>query len=456
MTQPTPPLDFLPVEPSPPKRWPGIAAWCIIWLTVLYLMIGTILPQLRGKTAAAGTSDAQIELVGKYVVGMSEVTRSATTQPASQGAILIEQLDPLVKSNRNHLQAAAIAGEVLGAQAAIHRLDKVDAKSLTEQERAALQTLSQIYTDGAASVEAESAQALERDLGFTGRLAMSFGRPDDQPPRSEVLAHAKRVAIIFAGALVGGAVALAVGAVLLVVGIVLIATGVLKRYYAAPAPVHTVFVEMFAVYLLSFLVLSFVLSLIFGGSAPLSISWLLSAVLPIAIVYGLRRGLTWNEMRTGLGWHGGKGWYIEIPLGIAGYLAGLPVVAVGFVITLLLIRLTGQTPSHPIQGESAGSVLGALQLYGIASVWAPIIEETMFRGALFHHMRRRWNWFISAGVVAFIFAAIHPQGWATIPVLGSIAMVLAALREWRGSILASMTAHACNNFVMVSLLIATK
>ena len=80
----------------------------------------------------------------------------------------------------------------------------------------------------------------------------------------------------------------------------------------------------------------------------------------------------------------------------------------------------------------------------------PVIEETMFRGALFHHLRRRWSWVISAPVVAFIFAVIHPQGWVTVPALGAIAMVLAALREWRGSIVAPMAAHACNNFIVLT------
>jgi membrane protease YdiL (CAAX protease family) len=54
-------------------------------------------------------------------------------------------------------------------------------------------------------------------------------------------------------------------------------------------------------------------------------------------------------------------------------------------------------------------------------------------------------------VVSFLFPIIHPQGWVAVPALGSIAMALAALREWRGSIIASMTAHAFNNFVAVTL-----
>jgi membrane protease YdiL (CAAX protease family) len=75
----------------------------------------------------------------------------------------------------------------------------------------------------------------------------------------------------------------------------------------------------------------------------------------------------------------------------------------------------------------------------------------MFRGILFHHLRTRWSWPASAGLVALIFAAIHPQGWAAIPILGAIAIVLAALREWRGSIIAPVAAHAFNNFIVITI-----
>jgi membrane protease YdiL (CAAX protease family) len=77
----------------------------------------------------------------------------------------------------------------------------------------------------------------------------------------------------------------------------------------------------------------------------------------------------------------------------------------------------------------------------------------MFRGALFHHCRRRLPWWLSAILVALIFAAIHPQGWVGIPLLATIAVVLAALREWRGSLIAPIACHACVNAVTVTMLV---
>ena len=75
----------------------------------------------------------------------------------------------------------------------------------------------------------------------------------------------------------------------------------------------------------------------------------------------------------------------------------------------------------------------------------------MFRGLLFHHLRRRWSWALSAVLVSAIFALLHPQGWVAVPALGAIAMVLAALREWRGSLIAPMAAHAFSNFLVLTL-----
>jgi len=56
-------------------------------------------------------------------------------------------------------------------------------------------------------------------------------------------------------------------------------------------------------------------------------------------------------------------------------------------------------------------------------------------------------------VVSILFAAIHPQGWTAIPVLGAIGFVLAMIRIQRNSLVASMTAHALNNGMMLTVLI---
>ena len=145
--------------------------------------------------------------------------------------------------------------------------------------------------------------------------------------------------------------------------------------------------------------------------------------------------------------------------GVTGYVAGLPVMAVAIGVTQLLSKWADVQPMHPIAAEFNDSLTmwAAVKLFVTASILAPVVEEILFRGALYGHVRRRWRPWLSAGVVAFIFAAIHPQGWAAIPILATIAVVLATLREWRGSLVASMTAHGLNNTIALTIgILATR
>ena len=150
-----------------------------------------------------------------------------------------------------------------------------------------------------------------------------------------------------------------------------------------------------------------------------------------------------------MGLHAGRGFFKEAACGAIGYVAGLPVLVVGTLITVAISKMTGADPTHPISRVIRPDPLVMALLFLLASVWAPITEELMFRGTLFAHLRERWGWWWSALVVSLVFAIIHPQGFAGIPVLMSIALMLAAIREWRGSIVGCMVAHALNNTVVL-------
>jgi hypothetical protein len=230
---------------------------------------------------------------------------------------------------------------------------------------------------------------------------------------------------------------------------VLVATGKIRRAYVPDPSANSAFLEGFALYLVLFVGFGLVVRLF--DLEVLDWEWLMLLLIPLVMFWTARRGATAEQRRKAFGWHCGRGLHIEIPLGIAGYLAGLPILAVGFIITARLMKYAEATPSHPIVHLLNGNGWQILGLYGLACGMAPVLEETMFRGALFHHLRRRWGWFISTAIVSLIFAAIHPQGWTVIPMLASIAVVLAALREWRGCIAASMTAHALNNFLALTV-----
>jgi membrane protease YdiL (CAAX protease family) len=210
-----------------------------------------------------------------------------------------------------------------------------------------------------------------------------------------------------------------------------------------------VFLEAFAMYISLFVLFGEVLRRV-APSISLVAYLLSTLLLPLALVWPARRGKTVRDSRRGFCWHRGEGIVKERGCGVIGYITGLPIVAIALVITFFLSRFASASPSHPIMGELRGGVLEIGLIYLLACIWAPIMEETMFRGALFNHLRGRWGWLISSLVVGLLFALVHPQGWTAIPVLGSIGAVLASVREWRGSLIGPMTAHALNNATAVT------
>ena len=103
-----------------------------------------------------------------------------------------------------------------------------------------------------------------------------------------------------------------------------------------------------------------------------------------------------------------------------------------------------------------------LLVFLTACVAAPIVEETMFRGVLYRHLRdcsagwQRWASIMFAAVInGLIFASIHPQGILGVPVLATLAIGFSLAREWRGSLLSSIVMHGVHNALItcVSLLI---
>jgi membrane protease YdiL (CAAX protease family) len=119
-----------------------------------------------------------------------------------------------------------------------------------------------------------------------------------------------------------------------------------------------------------------------------------------------------------------------------------------------IVKLTGVSPEHPITDAFSGSLGVKISAVLLAVVWAPISEEMMFRGLLFPGLSAWLRWVLGALGGAFIFAVIHPQGWAGVPAIMALAMAFSLLRMWRQSLIAPMTAHALNNGILCVLLLS--
>jgi membrane protease YdiL (CAAX protease family) len=381
--------------------------------------------------------------------------RLSTGQPVAAGRNdigdrLMRSMEREAHTPEERLYVAITAAEVQGKKEALERLDALASSHPPREVEADIAALRTIYANGASSLDSAARERLIQRHDYLAHVALTLGAPPDVEPRKSIEQSARRTVLflgVFGLALIA---ALMASCVLLILAIVLLVQGKIHRAYAPSLSTHRAFLEAFALYLALFLV-GLGLARRELGLVNLNWEWLAWLIIPAIMAWTVRRGITRAEQRMAFGWYSGRGWLWEIASGIAGYVTGIPIIALGFVITLGLSRWSTSVPSHPIVHMLQGDGWHIVGLYALTCVFAPVLEETMFRGVLFHHLRSRWSWVISAPIVALIFAMMHPQGWVTIPVLGSIALVLAALREWRGSIIAPMVAHAANNFLALTL-----
>jgi membrane protease YdiL (CAAX protease family) len=441
--------------PAEPRRSviPVIIAWLVIAAIVgLIFVMG-----LRPKSVAAGaeapsrTASAELLIQARVAVGFN-----ALAHGKSGKALATSFKGDGGRSATDRMRMAIVAGEISGSAAATRELDELEKSAVPKALNSQVDALRLIYADGPGILTDAARQELLSAHGWFGQLALTHGLPDDDAARRAALAPAIRAAGASIAILGLGGVGLVVGLVILVIALVAVIDGKIPHRYRPPSPGRSgPFVEAFALYMVGMVVVSAVLYRVIGTSPSVAANFWIALALPLPLIWPRLRGLSWSEIRAGFGWYAGRGFVREALCGVVGYIAGIPLLIVALLVTSVLSKLSHTTPSHPIVGEAGqgGGMVHVLLLYGLAAVFAPLAEETMFRGALFHHCRRGLPWWLSAGIVALIFAAIHPQGWVGIPLLATIAVVLAALREWRGSLIAPIVCHACVNAVTVTMLV---
>ena len=380
---------------------------------------------MTARDEASDVIGLQTEIAGKYAVGVSQLDKS--TVP-----VLMTQLHQLANTPAEKLAVGVVISEVNSPTEGASHI----AASGSPDAPAFLDLLNNA---------APLPPTLAERYGFFARLAESKALPNTKVLREQVIDEAKHTVILLSGISVGLVLLCGLGFLLLVAGIVLAVMDKIRFAVDRPrGPAH-VYVEAFTLWIVIYLGGSIAISKLFPGAGlGASVAALVTAF-TLFMVWPMIRGVPWalQSGDWGLTLHRP---IVNVCCGVLGYLAGLPVLGVGLLITLLLMRITGVVVTHPIT-TSIGDHPYAILL--LAAVFAPITEETLFRGGLLSHLRGRLGPFVSAAISGLVFAAIHPQGWAGIPVIGSIGFVLAMIRQWRGSLLASMTAHALNNGAVI-------
>lgn len=437
------------VEPQSPLR--AIVSWLVIAGCVA-LMIGVTIVR-KGMPKEFKGPTAQHLISARYAVGTMSITRAMTGNPsANTGRQLARQARDGAKTDVDKLYAAIITAAVDSKDDARPLLDGLSKSADEATARDATDVLA-ILNDGSASLDADARVRLTDRHGWIGRLALTLDLPPGDPDRRAVLADGEQTSIVLFGFIAVLAVVALLGLALFITGIVMFAIGSMRTTPTSAVGRDVALLEAFALYLA--LISSSILWNAFGLPGGRVIGTVLafgSFAVGLAWPF-IRRAASLNpgDVRQAMGLHSGRGFFVEAFFGVAGYIALFPLMVVGITITAYLSRVTGTDASHPITELIVGPLWQFVLVAVLAAVFAPITEELMFRGALFGHLRTRLPWFVAAMVVALVFASIHPQGWAGIPALSMIGLNLALLRQWRGSIVASVTAHALNNGTLVLL-----
>jgi membrane protease YdiL (CAAX protease family) len=383
-------------------------------------------------------------VVGSVVGGTATVAiERAAAEPAEQ-----VRLTELVEKVYRQQQRRLVVGSVGGCAATV------------AIKRAAAEPV-----ENASDGLTDSDRAELRDkLDWFGELALAPEGGDNPNGRAIVLASAQRVIVVFFVIVVTFLMMASLGLVMLLTAVFLLAMRVLYFRFLTGSRDEGIYAETFALWMMVYLVLERASSFVPLGSFRMLAAGIVGLLTLGTLFWPVLRGVHWQRVRQDVGWWTPGPAGLEMLWGLGGYLASFPLLILGVMASVGLLSLynhvVGTDPfgippqaTHPVKELLArGNGWEILQILFVASVCAPIIEETMFRGVLYRHLREvgsRWpravRVLFSVVSSSFIFAVIHPQGFLGVPVLMALATGFALTRELRGSLVGCMTAHGINN-----------
>lgn len=437
--------------------------------------------RITGQTAAAKSEEitdpgiSELTITAKAAVKLARQDSAAApdeddieAQAAENELDLesdIEELDALCRSRTDRVRVAIVAGELLGRTVAFDRLTALAAEVEQHGDLASdIRSLLQIYRKKSGpELSDEEARSLAARHGWFGSLAVSFGKPGSDTQRRQVVGGGGEIVTVSMVYVLTTA-AMGLVSIVLMIGVALSLRGagwessLDDAYHPASA-----YVELFVVFLAMFTLLLGLQSMTLWLTGPASVAGVVLAELllwsiPLCLVWLRLRGIDWSDLREDLGLTMGDGAWTEIKAGLLGYLASLPLVTlVGWLAHLVESQFsseeqpTGYSPfESPMSGSWAPVLLGTVS----AVIWAPIVEEILFRGALYRALRSRLRITLSVLISAAIFGLIHPYSSAGLVSVASTGIVLALLREWRGSLIAPITAHFLHNATISGMEIA--
>jgi len=166
-----------------------------------------------------------------------------------------------------------------------------------------------------------------------------------------------------------------------------------------------------------------------------------------------RRNSSWNGA-FGMDWPGFK---LAAGQGLAGYVGVMPLVF----ITAVLYQLFLYAAGYPVTLQDVVTIFLEPQtgwslflLLLLAVVVAPLVEEALFRGILLPVLMKKMSPGTAVVVSSLLFAGIH-QHLPSFAPLFALAVVLAGLYIYSGSLWAPVVLHAVFNGVSLCVLLLT-
>lgn len=467
---------FTAEEISPGKSirrgWNTRVAWAIILLVTAWMFSQVLSKDAKSEKTSASKADMKIvSMQSKTIVGMQQFEIPVT------GAID----DIPVGSLEQRYAMVLLKNELVDAESATELYLKINKLVREKNYRPTVSQLRLGKIVGSLLIEYRKEQwdssvlpvddrkFLIEQTGWIGRLGLTPVNSPNTEGRKQLIADA-----------IASSIKIAVLYSIIGLGFLFgLATIVsLSVYLAARRPISkmmsqeqrsAVYLETFAIWIVLFFVVApFLAALMINSLNLTKLAWI--NVVQLGVFFGslivlawpVGRGLTFKQVREDIGWTC-RNPIREVLAGFASYLAMVPVMA-GILLLYAIIssqimksnsesfESTG-SGGHPIVDHIAtGDYSIWITVALLAVVAAPIVEETMFRGVFYRYLKdasRGRKFIISVAfaclVNGLIFASLHPQGLVGIPVLTTIAIGMSLARQWRDSLVASITMHAINN-----------
>jgi len=323
----------------------------------------------------------------------------------------------------------------------------------------------------AADLGADEADELRTRLGYAGRVAVVAHLAPQEPERQAVLGGGYTIMAVMVGVILAvGVVALA-ALTCFVIAIVQLARGRFVRRFVPPAPGGSVYSEMLLMFVIGFLALQLLAPIVMRPlqgrmseteiiTLSLGAQWLLALV----IFYPLLVGVPIARWKADLGLHRGRGFIREAFAGVFAYLAMLPVFVLAVLVSLVLTLIWTMLKSHLGMPEGLPDnpildlvqrfdTLGLVVLGSLIVLWAPLVEEIVFRGAFYRHLRARMGVFLAILISGVVFGVMHGYLFAMLLPVITLGFGFALMREWRDSLIAPITAHMLHNATIFLILI---